>query len=93
MSPSARRWCARRSPGSKINAGLFTHADTATLYEFDLKTEKMRQLAQIAELTGERRKGIWTTRKIHVQMKDCQHRSVAQVLSVWERASATSRVC
>ena len=54
----------------KIYAGLCTHADTATLYEFDPKTEKMRQLANIAELAGERGRGIWTTGKIHVQMQE-----------------------
>lgn len=54
----------------KIYAGLCTHADTATLYEFDPSTKTMRLLANIAELAGERGKGIWTTGKIHVQMQE-----------------------
>jgi hypothetical protein len=54
----------------KIFVGLCTHADAATVYEFDPRTEKMRLLANITELAGERGRGIWTTGKIHVQMQE-----------------------
>jgi hypothetical protein len=54
----------------KIFVGLCTHADAATVYEFDPRTEGMRQLANLTELLGERGRGIWTNGKIHVQMQE-----------------------
>jgi len=54
----------------KVYIGLCTHGDAANVYEFDPKKEKMRHLANITKLAGERGKGIWTTGKIHVQMQE-----------------------
>jgi hypothetical protein len=54
----------------KIFVGLCTHADAATVHEFDPRTQRMRQLANITVLAGERGLGIWTTGKIHVQMQE-----------------------
>jgi hypothetical protein len=54
----------------KIFVGLCTHADAATVYEFDPRTERMRKLANLTELLGERGRGIWTNGKIHVQMQE-----------------------
>lgn len=54
----------------KVYVGLCTHGDAANVYEFDPRTETMRHLANITELSGERGKGIWTTGKIHVQMQE-----------------------
>ncbi|OAM89742.1 hypothetical protein OH491_18180 [Termitidicoccus mucosus] len=54
----------------RIYIGLCTHGDAATLYEFDPATEKMRLLANLTELAGERGQGTWTTGKIHVQMQE-----------------------
>lgn len=54
----------------KIYIGLCTHADAAVLYEFDIATRKMRQLANLTKLLNERGKGIWTNGKIHVKMQE-----------------------
>jgi hypothetical protein len=54
----------------KIFVGLSTHADAATLYEFDPRTGTMRQLANLTVLLGERGRGIWTNGKVHVQMQE-----------------------
>lgn len=67
----AQMWSALYvGSNGKVYTGLCTHADAANVYEFDPKTEKMRHLANITELAGERGKGIWTTGKIHVQMQE-----------------------
>ena len=55
---------------NKIYIGLCTHGDAANVYEFDIKTEQMRQLANLTILLGERGKGIWTNGKIHVRMQE-----------------------
>ncbi len=54
----------------KVYVGLCTHGDAANVYEFDPKTETMRHLSNITELTNERGQGIWTNGKIHVQMQE-----------------------
>ncbi|RKY05211.1 MAG: hypothetical protein DRP66_10780, partial [Planctomycetota bacterium] len=54
----------------KIFIGLCTHADAANLYEFDPGAEKMRLLANLTVLLGERGKAIWTNGKIHVRMQE-----------------------
>ncbi|NND07355.1 MAG: hypothetical protein HKN87_13340 [Saprospiraceae bacterium] len=54
----------------KIYIGLCTHGDAATVYEFDIVTRKMRQLANLTKLLDERGKGIWTNGKIHVKMQE-----------------------
>ncbi len=67
----AQMWSALYvGSNGKVYTGLCTHADAANVYEFDPKTGKMRHLANITELAGERGKGIWTTGKIHVQMQE-----------------------
>ena len=55
---------------NRIYIGLCTHGDAATIYEFDIETEKMRQLANLTVLLGERGRGIWTNGKIHVRMQE-----------------------
>ena len=55
---------------NKIYIGLCTHADAANVYEFDISTRKMRHLANLTILLGERGRGIWTNGKIHVQMQE-----------------------
>jgi len=54
----------------KIYMGLSTHADAATVYEFDIRTSTMRQLANLTILLNERGKGIWTNGKIHARMQE-----------------------
>jgi hypothetical protein len=67
----AQIWSAMYiASNNKIYIGLCTHADAASLYEFDIATSKMRQLANLPELLGERGKGIWTNGKIHVKMQE-----------------------
>lgn len=67
----AQIWSAMYiASNNKIYIGLCTHADAATVYEFDIETRKMRQLANLTELLGERGKGIWTNGKIHVKMQE-----------------------
>lgn len=71
VNKEAQMWSALYiASNGKIYVGLCTHADAATVYEFDPKTETMRYLANITEIAGERGKGIWTTGKIHVQMQE-----------------------
>jgi hypothetical protein len=71
VNKDAQFWSALFiASNGKIFVGLCTHADAATLYEFDPKAERMRLLANITELAGERGRGIWTTGKIHVQMQE-----------------------
>ena len=55
---------------NKIYIGLCTHADAATVYEFDIEKQEMRQLANLTKLLDERGKGIWTNGKIHVKMQE-----------------------
>lgn len=55
---------------NKIYIGLCTHGDAATVYEFDIATRKMRQLANLTELLDERGRAIWTNGKIHVRMQE-----------------------
>ena len=55
---------------NKVYIGLCTHADAATVYEFDIATRTMRQLANLTELLDERGRAIWTNGKIHVQMQE-----------------------
>jgi len=55
---------------NKIYIGLCTHGDAATVYEFDITTRQMRQLANLTTLLDERGKGIWTNGKIHVKMQE-----------------------
>jgi hypothetical protein len=67
----AQMWSALYvASNNKIYIGLCTHADSATLYEFDPATEKMRLLANLSDIAGERGRGVWTTGKIHVQMQE-----------------------
>ena len=54
----------------KVYVGLCTHGDAANLYEFDIASRKMRHLANLTILLGERGKGIWTNGKIHVRMSE-----------------------
>lgn len=67
----AQMWSALYAASNgKLYIGLCTHADSATLYEFDPATEKMTQLANLTVLSRERGKGTWTNGKIHVQMQE-----------------------
>ena len=67
----AQMWSALYiASNGKIYIGLCTHADAANVYEFDPGTEKMRHLANLTILLGERGRGIWTNGKIHVQMQE-----------------------
>jgi hypothetical protein len=67
----AQMWSALYAASNgKLYIGLCTHADSATVYEFDPATEKMRQLANLTVLSRERGRGIWTNGKIHVQMQE-----------------------
>lgn len=52
----------------KIYIGLCTHAEAAHLYEFNPANGKMRHLADLTTLHGERGEGINTNGKIHVRM-------------------------
>jgi len=71
IDKDAQIWSAMYiASNNKIYIGLCTHADAATLYEFDIATCKMRQLANLTELLNERGKGIWTNGKIHVKMQE-----------------------
>jgi hypothetical protein len=71
VDKDAQMWSALYpASNGKIYVGLCTHADAADLYEFDPKTETMRLLANLTELSGERGRGIWTNGKIHVQMQE-----------------------
>jgi hypothetical protein len=51
-----------------IYIGLCTHAEAAHFYEFDPATQKMRHIADLTALHGERGEGINTNGKIHVRM-------------------------
>lgn len=55
---------------NKIYIGLCTHGDAATVYEFDIESRSMRQLANLTVLLDERGKGIWTNGKIHVKLQE-----------------------
>ena len=67
----AQIWSAMYiASNQKIYIGLCTHADAATVYEFDIATSKMRQLGNLTKILGERGKGIWTNGKIHVKMQE-----------------------
>ncbi len=67
----AQIWSAMYiASNQKIYIGLCTHADAATVYEFDIATRKMRQLANLTKLLEERGRGIWTNGKIHVKMQE-----------------------
>jgi len=67
----AQIWSAMYiASNNKIYIGLCTHADAATVYEFDISTRKMRQLANLTVLLNERGQGIWTNGKIHVKMQE-----------------------
>jgi len=55
---------------NKVYVGLCTHGDAATVYEFDIGTRKMRQLANLTVILKERGYGIWTNGKIHVRMQE-----------------------
>jgi hypothetical protein len=55
---------------NKIYIGLCTHGDSANVYEFDIAAEKMRRLANLSTLLGERGQAVWTNGKIHVQMQE-----------------------
>ena len=67
----AQMWSALYvASNEKIYVGLCTHGDAANVYEFDPTTEKIRHLANLTVLSGERGKGIWTNGKIHVQMQE-----------------------
>ncbi len=71
VDKDAQIWSAMYiASNNKIYIGLCTHADAASVYEFDISTKKMRQLADLTELLGERGKGIWTNGKIHVKMQE-----------------------
>lgn len=67
----AQIWSAMYiASNNKIYIGLCTHADAATVYEFDIATQDMKQLANLTKLLDERGKGIWTNGKIHVKMQE-----------------------
>jgi hypothetical protein len=67
----AQIWSAMYiASNNKIYIGLCTHGDAATVYEFDIGTSEMKQLANLTKLLGERGKGIWTNGKIHVKMQE-----------------------
>lgn len=67
----AQIWSAMYiASNNKIYIGLCTHGDAATVYEFDIETRKMRQLANLTVLLDERGKGIWTNGKIHVKLQE-----------------------
>ena len=67
----AQMWSALHAGSNgRIYIGLCTHGDAATFHEFDPETGKMRLLANLTELAGERGRGVWTTGKIHVQMQE-----------------------
>ncbi len=71
VDKDAQMWSALYvASNGKVYVGLCTHADSATVYEFDPATERMRQLANLTVLSGERGKGTWTNGKIHVQMQE-----------------------
>ena len=71
IDKEAHMWSAMYiASNNKIYIGLCTHADAATVYEFDIETETMRQLANLTELLGERGRAIWTNGKIHVRMQE-----------------------
>lgn len=55
---------------NKIYIGTSTHADAASVYEFDIATSTMKRLANLSILMDERGKGTWTTGKIHVRMQE-----------------------
>ncbi len=71
VDKDAQMWSAIYvASNNKIYIGLCTHGDAATLYEFDIATRSMRQLANLTVLLGERGRGIWTNGKIHVRMQE-----------------------
>jgi len=71
IDKDAQIWSAMYiASNNKIYIGLCTHADAATVYEFDIAKREMRQLANLTELLNERGKGIWTNGKIHVKMQE-----------------------
>jgi len=67
----AQIWSAMYiASNNKIYIGLCTHGDAATVYEFDIESRKMRQLANLTVLLDERGRGIWTNGKIHVKLQE-----------------------
>lgn len=67
----ANMWSAMYiASNNKIYIGTCTHACAANVYEFDISTSTMRQLADLTKLLDERGKGIWTNGKIHVKMQE-----------------------
>ena len=67
----AQIWSAMYiASNNKIYIGLCTHADAATVYEFDIASREMKQLANLTVLLNERGQGIWTNGKIHVKMQE-----------------------
>ncbi len=71
VDKDASLWSAMYiASNNKIYIGLCTHGDAATVYEFDIATRSMRQLANITVVLGERGRGIWTNGKIHVRMQE-----------------------
>lgn len=67
----AQIWSAMYiASNNKIYIGLCTHGDAATVYEFDIATREMKQLANLTKLLDERGKGVWTNGKIHVKMQE-----------------------
>lgn len=71
VDKDAQIWSAMYiASNNKIYIGLCTHADAATVYEFDIAKREMRQLANLTKLLDERGKGTWTNGKIHVKMQE-----------------------
>jgi hypothetical protein len=71
VDKDAQMWSAMYiASNNKIYIGLCTHGDAATVYEFDIATRGMRQLANLTVLLDERGRGIWTNGKIHVRMQE-----------------------
>jgi hypothetical protein len=71
VDKDAQMWSALYAASNgKLYVGLCTHADAANVYEFDPASEKMRHLANLTVISGERGRGTWTNGKIHVQMQE-----------------------
>jgi hypothetical protein len=71
VDKDAQMWSAvYAASDGKIYVGLCTHGDAANVYQFDPKSETMRHLANLTELSEERGNGIWTNGKIHVRMQE-----------------------
>ena len=67
----AQIWSAMYiASNNKIYIGLCTHGDAATVYEFDIGSREMKQIANLTILLDERGKGIWTNGKIHVKLQE-----------------------